>query len=857
MSISTQEPTSKLNVIAESKPKSKHRAKLDQIKPKQATINFQPKEDKKSVDLKYHSGLDSSMDNRRDKTASDIIFNVKDARSFDKLLDSYAVHEFLIKKGVVYENTPEFQSFKRCYFNQWTDVNDIIKLLEDFGLRYSIPILLIDGSKLIELLVPLFQNVVELEENELHKVIINFSEISVYLNSTDRVLASKFGDNEATRIVQDGCKGFLARRLYDKLHMEKFFTTLIQRNCKMFIIRSELLLVREQTYNKEMLKFRKLFDTLETYWNQLRLEKHVFIHIPSIWSHQSWRDLLNDYYMKLASQQYILNEKYGVEHWHLLENFNISRGFALRNSNANSIYISPIDPSQNTIEHYHRILSNNGLEEIVNKSQIVTNDFTKVIKNTIPASATALFSFSVLNKIRRLKGVLKSVVIPSEPSIYDWKIANELNSQIIAPLPMCLEKYGSKSGQRRLLDLIGIGIPYGTHDIMSSDEILSQLAVCITRYPNVTQWLIKTNYSFDSQGLVLFSLSILSDSMLDMLIELNDLDEDYLEDARFELATLIVKELQKKKDFGLVLICPEIFDYKIDKYFQLFDKQGGIIEAIPDNISGSPWIQLFLPPGGGCEIVCSFDQVLECFVRKGSIAPQRTLSATMLEELCKHMGYGLYKQGIRGYVTFDLVLFELNGLLKIWCVDLDFKLHKTATQFQFVDTLLQGTWQDDTYVLGKNSLSNVAKRQISQNLKDIGGNDSLLYNRTMYFSEILFLPQFSVCDLKKFFKYVETKADLYFSSRCLTGPLILPSSSLLKHPQFHTVIIDISRENLKSSVQSFVDEMNTFFSKVTKIDEAQFIKHHQTCSLEEFKDNYVKYLEMFGVSPLTNDGDYF
>ena len=45
-----------------------------------------------------------------------------DARGFETLQDAYSLHQFMIRKGVAIEGTPEFSSFKRAHASQITRV---------------------------------------------------------------------------------------------------------------------------------------------------------------------------------------------------------------------------------------------------------------------------------------------------------------------------------------------------------------------------------------------------------------------------------------------------------------------------------------------------------------------------------------------------------------------------------------------------------------------------------------------------------------------------------------------------------------------------------------------------------------
>ena len=61
---------------------------------------------------------------------------VQPARSYNELLDVCSLHQFIIRKGKVLANTPEFLSFKRTYIAQWGSISYIIHLLEKFLSTY-------------------------------------------------------------------------------------------------------------------------------------------------------------------------------------------------------------------------------------------------------------------------------------------------------------------------------------------------------------------------------------------------------------------------------------------------------------------------------------------------------------------------------------------------------------------------------------------------------------------------------------------------------------------------------------------------------------------------------------------------
>jgi IQ domain-containing protein H len=56
-----------------------------------------------------------------------------DPKSYPEILDTYSLHHFIIRKGKTLEETPEFVSFKRTFYNIFGKIGLIIRELEKFA----------------------------------------------------------------------------------------------------------------------------------------------------------------------------------------------------------------------------------------------------------------------------------------------------------------------------------------------------------------------------------------------------------------------------------------------------------------------------------------------------------------------------------------------------------------------------------------------------------------------------------------------------------------------------------------------------------------------------------------------------
>jgi len=53
-----------------------------------------------------------------------------DIRGYNELMDVYSLHQLMIRKGTLLEQTPEFISFKRTYISRWGSIAYVLHLLE-------------------------------------------------------------------------------------------------------------------------------------------------------------------------------------------------------------------------------------------------------------------------------------------------------------------------------------------------------------------------------------------------------------------------------------------------------------------------------------------------------------------------------------------------------------------------------------------------------------------------------------------------------------------------------------------------------------------------------------------------------
>jgi hypothetical protein len=75
----------------------------------------------------------------------------EEARGYNELLDSFSLHQFIIRRGKTLSDTPEYESFKRKYLNAWGSITGIIRALEKMLEEFTVPVAYIDGNRVVTL----------------------------------------------------------------------------------------------------------------------------------------------------------------------------------------------------------------------------------------------------------------------------------------------------------------------------------------------------------------------------------------------------------------------------------------------------------------------------------------------------------------------------------------------------------------------------------------------------------------------------------------------------------------------------------------------------------------------------------
>ncbi|KAL0480912.1 hypothetical protein AKO1_011189 [Acrasis kona] len=579
-------------------------------------------------------------------------------RTFEALMDEFSTHTIVVrdKLGPVY--SPEFESFQRTYYYIWgpilTVIQKITKMLGEYGFAFILP-----------LLITLMQDTKKLRQSNIK---VNFKQ-------------GKFGKELAAMAIQKTWRRYVAQKRYKYLKEQNKSAIIIQKawrlSRKLFATRREIKrrqLTAEQQWRKKQDRFREN-------WSVIKTKKRTIIHVPSL--------------------TYEVHQRKSIqERFQFIQNAQLFRLCALMDDLVDVIYVSPFPVSDDAIQYVAKILLTCGINNPEKRFRFVyPESFDRYTEHTS-------LSRSLLNSERTLKHI--RTLIMGKEEVYmvqgvqnkdDYRLAVALQVPVMGADPSTNIIYSTKSGCRRIFAAADLNTPPGVYDVHSERELLLQLSKTIIRYPEYQQWLIKIDNEFEGRGTAVLDLSkvtCLSEQgrtqIMEQLASQNNMDEflAILQDKLYF-------ELREGIGSKIKLICNYVYKDWMD-FMHAFKRMGGVIEAVPQNVVGSPVANLFIEPDGTVNILSIQEQLISPqFCTLGSAFPQGSVPHEPLRDASMSIGRILSQKQICGYVSVQYIAYINNqNALKLWGIDINLNLTNSSLFHQVFDHISGGVMDQHT-----------------------------------------------------------------------------------------------------------------------------------------------------------------
>lgn len=381
-------------------------------------------------------------------------------------------------------------------------------------------------------------------------------------------------------------------------------------------------------------------------WSIIKQSKRIEIHIPS----------------------------YSIDHWNRLniphlsnhENNQLSRLLRLKDDNLRIIYVSPYKLNENIINYYIKLLKLKNIRDIESRLCFVYPENNERFPDFFSLSSLLLYSPHCLNFIRNyIKNDQYAYIVPNYLGPEDKQLAMTLKLPILSADPTKCLIYTSKSGSKRIFTLSEVNITNGIYNLYDVDEVISSLCKLILKFLEVDRWLFKSDNSYNGKGIAyidLFDNSVILALRKEKEYGLID-DPDYWNRPEIltEALNKIVDEIDKIFYRRVILLYPELYNNKVEKFFELYGKYGGIIEAVPNLVKGSIIVNMLIEPDGNINILSTHEHIYTSIYKSnGTIFPEQSIPGRAVYESSLSIGNTLFNKQIIGYLSLDCILYWDN-----------------------------------------------------------------------------------------------------------------------------------------------------------------------------------------------------
>ena len=614
--------------------------------------------------------------NVEDKTAE----ITQELRNYTSLMDKFSLHNFLIWNGKALKSTPEFQSYRRTYNNEWGGISIIIKALEEIMTNYEIRLAIVNGVKVFQLAT---LNLQFHDREDLLECIDNIEQIRPSLSSLRE--ASKLNQQiRAAVLMQKLLRRYKAMKDYRVQKEQNDGATVIQSRARLYLHTkraAENMRKRRAALTERWLELRNL---LAEKWNGSSSVgssgnsagtssgncmgwkgKRLIIHIPSI-----------------SASEY---SRLDFDHIQHIQNASISCLYELADPDVIIMYICPVPFGPAEIGYIHKFLTGLGIGSVSQRLHFVVPELIQRLNSTMTVASMLWYSAGALRKLRRMsRAIPNCVIIPSAATWVEQRIAVYLGIPMMSIDPQIAEQISSRSQARREFMDSKVNISVGAHDVYSLEDFFISLSRLIASNLDVQRWKIRLNHDFNNDSVAVIATSHLSvvaalRKEMNHLITMNQGNPGawYSRPVQISARRRLITCLQQEFASKVTILRNDRYP-SWSVYLRFLLQHGAVVEAEQPQVLGrvtglsfvDPNGNILLAPSGGVDVLSN--EKCQDFA---SIFPQKSTSVKALEGATTSIVSHLYKKyNAIGHIAVTFISFwdTYENMPKLWAENISF-----------------------------------------------------------------------------------------------------------------------------------------------------------------------------------------
>lgn len=523
----------------------------------------------------------------------------------EEILKEFLTHQslnLLFINFKILEND-EFRNFKSKNEDKWGILIYLIEHLQKLFKKLNFSAIDVDGYKLEKLATD------ELRSFTIKDFLNCISEKDliakgINLHNT-RLLSTNIRDIFIIKI-QNMVRMFIARKKAKFLSLIVKSCSKIQRMWRIYKLMKHSRALTMEYFLEVHEQWKQMMRLFKLKWPEIKNGPRIEIHMNSL-SFSGYKNCTIEKFQEKESNQ-------------------LSRLINLMDPNVEIIYISPFELGNEVLSYYFSILQTLGIENAKERFHLIVPTMSTELPPHYSLSQLLLYSKQSIKKIKNFikNREMQCYIVPGKVNLNDLKLSMYLECPILLDDYEMTRTLFSKSGSKRVFELMNMALPISAWDIRVEEEFYNSLTLLIKNYLSVNIWIFKIDTEHAGRGIAYINLD-----KIKSFVELKKdrLNNVLVDESRFEAA---LKDILKRAVPKKVEIISNKLYKSWDEFFEEFCRCKGVIESCPtgslSGIIGSPCISFMIEPDGTLNEICSYDKLNVNYFRNfGLISPQQTI----------------------------------------------------------------------------------------------------------------------------------------------------------------------------------------------------------------------------------------